>query len=236
MALFQEADMWRGRPFIGVVAGLLVLGVTASLPVETASAGSTLAPRSLAHAQTIRAEVDARYRTLGRGLAITEASSTGVLESYSLLTSNLLSTRVLPAGNGIYYAICPPGATCPYPARGFAQEAASIVPRRVALELAVRTFLETSAQLVAVSLPTATYTALVIERAELARAVDLSTLAKALRGRPSLLSASLGGLVDRVTRPSVFVALSLDPTAGGRSSWAGIPRWPTLDYLPLMDS
>jgi hypothetical protein len=219
-----------------VVAGLLVLGAIASLPVETASAGSTLAPRSLARAQTIRAEVDARYRTLlGRGLGVTEASSTGVLESYSLLTSDLLSTRVLPAGNGIYYAICPLRATCPYPARGFAHQAASIIPRRIALELAVRTFLETSAELVAVSLPTAQYTSLVIERAELARAVDLSTLAKALRGRPSLLSASVAGLVDKVTRPSVFVALSLDTTPGGRSSWAGMPRWPTLDYMPLRD-
>ena len=228
--------MWRGRPFIGVVAGLLVLGVIASLPVETASAGSTLAPRSLARAQTIRAEVDARYRTLlGRGLAVTEASSTGVLESYSLLTSDLLSTRVLPAGNGIYYAICPLRATCPYPARGFAHQAASIVPRRIALELAVRTFLETSAELVAVSLPTAQYTALVIERSELARAVDLSTLAKALRGRPSLLSASVARLVDQLTRPSVFVALGLDSTPGGRISWAGMPRWPTIDYMPLRD-
>ena len=52
---------------------------------------------SLARAQTIRAQLDARYRVMrGRGLAVTEATSTGVVESFTLLTFDLLETRLLP--------------------------------------------------------------------------------------------------------------------------------------------
>jgi hypothetical protein len=80
----------------------------------------------------------------GRGLAVTEATSTGVVESFTLLTPNLLETRIVSANNGIDDAICPVDATCPYPARRFARPAAELVPRRLALELALRTFLDTT--------------------------------------------------------------------------------------------
>ena len=182
---------------------------------------------TLARAEAIGAQVDARYRALpGRGLAVTEASSTGVLESFTLLTPDLLETRVLPADNGIYYAICPLRATCPYPATRFALPAADLVPRRVALELALRTFLETSADVVAVSLPTQRFIVFVVERAELARAVDLPALADALDGDPArALSVSLKGIVDRVTRPRTFLSFGLEPTQSGRDTWVGLPRW-----------
>ena len=186
-------------------------------------------PASLARAQTIRAQVDARYRALRRhGLAVTEASSTGVVESFALLTPDLLEMRVLPAENGIYFAICPVRATCPYPARRVARPAGDLVPRRLALELALRTFLETSADIVAVSLPTPQFIAFIVERKELAREVDLRALAKALRGDPArALSPSLERVVDRVTRPRVFLAAGLEPTRNGGDSWAGIPLWST---------
>ena len=122
---------------------------------------------------------------------MTEASSTGVVESFTLLTPNLLETRVLAADNGVYYAICPVRATCPYPATRFARPAADLATRRLALELALSTFLETSADVVAVSLPTPRFIVIIVERAELAREVDLPALANALDGDPSrALSAS----------------------------------------------
>jgi hypothetical protein len=94
-----------------------------AFPVQASPTTSGLEPRSLARAQTIRAQIDVRYRVLPRrGLAVTEATSTGVVESFALLTPDLLETRFLPADNGIYYAICPVRATCPYPV-GFANSA-----------------------------------------------------------------------------------------------------------------
>jgi hypothetical protein len=203
--------------------------VTAAATVATAAvSGEALERRSLVQAQTIRAEVSARYRARpGPGLAVTEASSTGVVESFTLLAPDLLGARSLPADNGIWYAICPVRATCPYPARRFARAAAARDPRRLALELAVRTFLETSADVVGVSLPTPRFVAFIVERQELAREVDLPTLARALGGNPArAISRSLKNVVERLTRPRVYLFLSLEPTASGRESWAGLPRWP----------
>lgn len=191
---------------------------------------STLEPRSLARAQSIRAQLDARYRIVpGRGLAVTEATATDVIESFTLLTPDLPETRVLPADNGIYYAICTVRARCPYPARRFSRPAAELLPRRLALELAVRTFLETSADVVAVSLPTPRFILFVVEREELAREVDLSGLVKALDRNPSRpLSSSLEVIVDRVTRPRVYVTLGLEPTPNGRDTLVAVPRWPAV--------
>jgi hypothetical protein len=213
----------------GATAAVLAIGAVAAFPVQASSAASTLEPRSLARAQTIRAELDARYRVLpGRGLAVTEATSTGVVESFSLLTPDLLEMRVLAADNGVWYAICPVRAICPYPSRHLARSTADIVPRRLALGLALRTFLETSADVVGVSLPSRSFMAFVIERKELAREVDVRQLATALRGDPArTLSASLQAVVERVTRPRVFVGVGLEPTPNGGDSWVGIPRSPS---------
>lgn len=209
---------------------MLASGALATATGQASARASALEPRSLARAQTIRGQLDARYRALpGRGLAVTEATSTGVVESFTLLTLDLLETRVLPADNGIYYAICPVRATCPYPARRFARPAAELVPRRLALELALRTFLETSADVVAVSLPTPRFTLFVVEREELAREVDLSILAKALDRDPSrTLPSSLEVIVDQLTRPRVYVTLGLEPTPSGRDTLEAVPLWPTV--------
>jgi hypothetical protein len=111
--------------------------------------------------------------------------------------------------------------------RRFARPAADLVPRRLALELALRTFRETSVDVVAVSLPTPRFIAFIVEREGLAREADLLTLRKALSGDLSrALSASAKEAVDRVTRPRVFVFAGLEPTPSGRDIWAGIPRWP----------
>lgn len=216
------------RVYLRLAVATLAVGAAAVLlPGHAAPNGLALEPSALAGAQAIRAQVDSRYRRVpGRKLAVTEASSTGVVEAFKLLTSDLLETRFVPADNGIYYAICPVRASCPYPARRFARGAADLVPRRLALELALRTFLETSATVVAVSLPTPSFVLFVIERAELAREFDIRTLVTTLGGDPSrALAAPLEAVVNRVTRPRVFVFLGLEPTPNGRASWAGLPRW-----------
>jgi hypothetical protein len=209
---------------------MLAIDAFAAAARSASPVASTIEPTSLARAQTIRAQLDARYRVVrGRALAVTEASGTGVVESFTLLTPDLLETRVLPADNGIYYALCPVRASCPYPARRFARPAAELLPRRLALELALRTFLETSADVVAVSLPTPRFILFVVEREELAREVDLSAQAKALDRDPSRpLSSSLEVIVDRVTRPRVYVTLGLEPTASGRDTLVAVPRWPAV--------
>jgi hypothetical protein len=212
-----------------IIASLaLVLVVAATSSARASSTASELTPQSLRHAQTIRAELDVRYRVPRRGgLAVTEASSTGVVESFTLVTSDLLETRVVPAENGIYYAVCPARASCPYPARRHARTAADVGARRLALELAVRTFLETTVDVVAVSLPTLRFMVFIVERHELVDEVDLAVVAQALEHEPSQrLSASVHAVVDRVTRPRIYVAVGLEPTLSGRDTWLGLPRWP----------
>jgi hypothetical protein len=174
---------------------------------------------ALAHAREIRAEVDARYRRPhGRGLAVTEASPTDVIDSFTLFASPLEEPRVVPAGDGIYYAICPARATCPYPGRS-ARPAASFLPRREALELAVRTFLETSADLVVVSLPTPRFVLLVLERDEVMAAVDGSALRDALSGDPAASpDLPLRRIVDHLTRPRLFLAWALVPISETRET------------------
>jgi hypothetical protein len=208
-----------------LLAAALSASAAAALPGTSPAAGSGLAPATLANAQAIRSAVTARY--VRSGLAVTEASSTGVLESFTLFSRDGVETRVVPADNGIYYAICPPRAVCPYPARRFARDAGDLAPRRIALELVLRTFLTTSADVVAVSFPSPTYVLLVMERQELAREVDLAGLAKALAGDPSrTLAPSLAATVDSLTRARAFLCLVMEPTPTGRDTWVGVPRWP----------
>ena len=235
----SDAIMGRRCSLAGRVTILLALAAVAagwgtSLPSRASGTAAALEPKTLARARTIRAEVDARYRLVpGNGLAVTEASTTGVIESFTLLTSDLLGARIVAAGNGLYFAVCPVRAACPYPARRLARPAADFLPRRLALELAVRAFLETSATVVAVSLPTPRFLLFVVERQELAREVDVPALAQALRGDPAPApTAWLRRTVDQITRPRVFVVLGLEPTPSGRDTLAAIPRWPTAPPPP----
>ncbi len=206
----------------------LVIAALAVVTATTAAAGSNaLDPRALSQARTIKAGITARYvRPVGPKLAVTEASSTGVIESYLLLTGRLDELRIVPADNGIYYAICPARATCPYPAPRLARPPSAFLPRRQALELALRTFLETSADVVAVSLPTRDFVFFLVERAELAQAADMAALARALSGNPAREpAASLRRIVDELTRPRLFVPLGLEPTPSGRDSLGAAPLW-----------
>ena len=211
---------------------IAVLWILAALTLAAtgAAVAATMDSPDLAQAKRIRSEITARYaHAQGRRLAVTESSSTAVVESFTLLSGPMLEPRIVAADSGIYYAICPRGAKCPYPARRFAQPAAAFLPRRQALELAVRTFLETSATVVAVSLPTRRFVLFVVERDDL----DLPSLAKTLSGSPALASAAgLRRTVDEVTRPRVFAGLALEPTPSGGVTWAGVALWPTATSRP----
>src|SRR4051812_22771970 len=168
---------WKlGIQVRAIVCGL---GLVALLPAAVQGAGDTPAapgmPPALLRAQKIRAQINARYLAPGGPkLAVTEASSTAVVESFSLPAPEGL--RVVPTDGGIYFAICPQHARCPRPAGASARPAAAFLPRRQALELALRTFVETSADVVAVSLPTTRFVLFIVERGELERDVNMSTL------------------------------------------------------------
>jgi hypothetical protein len=129
--------------------------------------------QTLEDAERIRSEV----QPSGGPFMVTEASSTGVVESIALLADPLASPRFVAAAGGVYYAICARGTQCPYPARRAAHVRAR-VPRQLALELALRTFRRTAAGLVVVSLPTSRPTLLVLERADVTqlRTLDQLTL------------------------------------------------------------
>lgn len=212
------------------IIALLVLVSLVGTAVSKASpaASETTSPRTLARAGTIRAEVNARYQQpSGRRLAVVEASPTSVIESFTLLSEDLLETRYVPADNGIYFSVCPAGASCPYVAPRFARPATDYLPRRLALELALRTFVETDAAVVAVSLPTRHFLLLVLERGQLGHEGDMSALLHALRRDPlRSSSSSLRRSVDVLTRPRMYSFVAYEPTPSGGTSWGGLPRWP----------
>jgi hypothetical protein len=186
--------------------GALLVGLACVGPASSASGARSTSTVSLARAATIRAEVDARYP----GLRVTEASSTAVIDSVTLFTAEA-DPRVVPAENGIYFAVCPIRATCPYPGHD-ARAPSVFAPRRLALELAVRTFLETEADLVLVSLPTPRFVLLVFERAEL----DATAISEELANDPHRqASLQLRRVVDSTTLPRLFGPFGLEPCPNG---------------------
>lgn len=151
----------------GVACTTLLLALVFAAPLRAGS------DQTLEDAERIRSEVQPR----GGPFVITEASSTGVVESLALLADPLAAPRFVAAAGGVYYAICARGTRCPYPARRAAHVRAR-VPRQLALELALRTFRKTAAGVVVVSLPTGAPTLLVLERDDVTqpRALDQLTL------------------------------------------------------------
>lgn len=217
--------MWsrrNRRSCVLVALAALAVGAASVIPASASDGGPELQPDALVRAKAIRAELNARYRRVpGRKLVVTDTSRTGVVESFTLLGPGVEGARTVSAANGIWFAICVARAHCPYPGRRFARPAAEFLPRRLALELAARTFAETSADLVAVGLPTPRFTLLVVQRADL---IDqLPGLAQALRGAPP---TSRPPLVDLLTRPRVFVGAALDATPAGGDTLIVYTRWP----------
>jgi hypothetical protein len=195
---------------VAIAAVVTLVGAAAASNVVAPAIASRLEPQTLAQARVIRAEVNARYRLApGRKLAVTEGSTTGVVESLTLVSDLFKAPWVVPADNGIYFALCPARAECPYPARSVSWPALAFLPRRQALELAIRTFLETSANLVLVALPTPKPVWLVFERDDLFAHIDAQALRGRLAGRPALLDAGLRQLIDELTRPRLFIPLAI---------------------------
>jgi hypothetical protein len=194
--------MFKSMLVLAVTA--LAVGTAATLPA-TAPATTGLQPEAIEHAREIRADVNARYRMApGRKLAVTEASTTGVVDSLTLLTDPFDEPLVVPAENGVYFAICAVRGKCPYPARSASWPVTAFLPRRQALELAVRTFVETSASLVVVALPTARPVWLVFERASFLATVDAHALRALLAADPTIADTALRVVVDQVTLGSLF--------------------------------
>lgn len=192
----------------------LAAGAVAALPAPASATTSTLAPQALTRARVVRAEINARYRLMpGRKLVVTEATSTGVVDSFTLVTDPLEPWRVVPADNGIYFAICSLRAKCPYQraARSAAWPATAFRPRRQALELALHTFLETSVSLVIVALPTAEPVWVVFERDDLLANIDTPAVLDQLAGNPARADTELLDLVDRLTRPRLFLPIPILP-------------------------
>jgi hypothetical protein len=194
-----------------VVLVMLATAGVGAIPAQSSASAAALERGALAQAHLIRAEVSARYRLQpGRKLVVTEATSTGVVRSLTLITDWLEPWRVVPANNGIYFAICPARARCPYPARSAARPAEAFLPRRMALELALRTLLQTSVDLVVVGLPTVKPAWVVVEREELLSGIDARAVLERLASNPAVVDP-LVDLVDRITRPRLFVPLPVLP-------------------------
>ena len=134
------------------------------------------------------------------------------MASLTLLSDLLPEPRVVPAANGVYFAICPARAHCPYPARSAAAAVEAFRPRRLAVELALRTFEETTADLVVVALPTRRPVFLVLERADdPARAeVDAAGL---LTGPPGARTPAIAALVEATASGRLFRPAGLVPVS-----------------------
>lgn len=194
----------QSLPLLCTVA-LATAGV-AAIQAAPSTGAVALEPELLAEARVIRAEVNARYRPLpGRKVVVREATSTAVVPSLTLVTDWLESGHVIPADNGIYFSLCSPKTTCPYPARSASWPDQAFLPRRLALELALRTLAQTSVDLVVVSLPTASPVWLVVERDELLRSVEMPAALGRLLSHPGANDPQLVELVTRITTPRLFV-------------------------------
>lgn len=204
----------RARAFLrwavaGTAAAALVAGASAA---RGASEPSALQPESLAHARAIRAETEARYRRVpGRKLAIEEASPMGVIGSLTLATLGPDVFRVVPTDNGIYFGICPARARCPYPLLSASWPAVASLPRRQALELAVRAFAETRVDLVVVALPTAEPLWAVFERADFLAAAAAEAALVHLSDDPAVANRLLRESVDRLVLPRLHRPIPILP-------------------------
>jgi hypothetical protein len=185
-----------------------LLTPSAGVPARAATVPKALEPATLRHAQAIRAELDSRYRQLsGQRLTVAEATTLTGLRGIALIHDVAEPPRIVSAANGIYYSICMPRARCPHPAHPVARPASAALPRRAALELALRTFRVTTADLVVVALPSEMPIWVVFERDELLVDVDVRSALERLRGGPATVDMMLRRFANRLTRSRLYRAL-----------------------------
>jgi len=200
----------------------LAAGAVAAIPAPASKSAPELHPQALLRAKAIRTNVNARYRRLpGRKLAVTEVTSMGVVDSVSLIVDPLEPAQVLPAENGIYFALCTVGARCPHPPRSAAWSATAFRPRRQALELAVQAFAQTAASLVVVALPTWSPTWVVFERDDLSKEIGAPLRAQ-LAADPRFADAGLRAAVDELTLWRTFVPLGIEEVAPGHETFLAL--------------
>jgi hypothetical protein len=197
----------------------IVLGAAtaASAPsVASLSSREGTAPATLAHAAVIRADTNTRYRNMpGREPIIAESTTTGTVDSLTLVGGFAGDGYVVPASNGIYYALCPTAARCTFGSGRRSWAPTAYLPRRLAVEIALRTLDETTADLVVVSLPTATPVWLVFERAQLLDGMEAIDWYVHLRHPPGTDSKPFRKLLLERTRPALFVPLPVLPPPPG---------------------
>jgi len=209
-----DARRWRwGLPrVLALTSVALAMGASAAAPAHSSATAPALAPDGRTRAQAIRAEVNARYRLLpGRKLVVTGATSMGGVPFLALFSHDWLEGRIVPVDNGIHFDICSARARCPYPARWAAWQVAADLPRRQALELALRTFLQTTVNLVVVSLPTAQPVWAIFERADLLANIGARAVLDRLASSPAVVDPPLRELVAGLTRPRLFVPAAIGP-------------------------
>ena len=203
------------------IAGLTVVAASTAI-----AASSSLSPVALSHARTIKTEISARY-VRGPKLIVTEASSTGVIESFLLLTADFLGLRVVPADNGIHYAICPVRATCPYPGPRAARPASALRPSPAgARARAANVPRDLGDGRLRLASRHRDYVFFLVERDELAGSRHGCAGEGAGRQSCAAPAASAAADVDEITRPRLFVPLGLEPTPSGRESLGAAPLWP----------
>src|SRR5262245_13524069 len=190
-----------------------------AIPASASKSQPALQPQALVRAKAIRTNVNARYRRLpGRKLAVTEVTSMGIVDSVSLFVDLLETPKVVPAENGIYFALCTVGARCPHPPRSAAWPATAFRPRRQAVELAVRAFEQTAVSLVVVALPTWSPTWVVFERDDLSKEIGAPLRAQ-LAADPRFADAGLRAAVDGLTLARTFVPLGIEEVAPGHETF-----------------
>jgi hypothetical protein len=207
------------------VAGFVVLALCAVCGAALAGDASARPdPDVIDRAAAIRADVTARYAST-QGLVVTEASSTDVVGSLTLWSADGTSVREVPTVRGVYYALCPTRARCPFPSRKRARPVSSFAPRRAALELAIRTFGETTADPVVVSLPTRRWVLLVLERSELAAIAP--TTARGAGGDPRVApTEAMRAAVDELTLPHLYAPFALGTGSDGTETLAAVRLTP----------
>ena len=176
---------------------------------------------TLQRAKGIAREVESSYRpAAGTRFHVTDVSLTLVVATVELGASASQPARSIPADDGVHFAVCPAGtAMCAAPGRGVSRRAFSAAGR-VGLELVLRTFLETQATLVVVSLPRADGwppAALVVERSFL-RGIDADALLRQLDE-----GASAGDRPDRVALHYLVALAGLASYSATRDSLLTVP-------------
>ena len=117
-------------------------------------------------------------------------------------------------------ALCPTRTTCPFPSRKRARPVAAFAPRQAALELALRSFAETTADPIVVSLPTRRWVILVLERSELA-----ASTVRPHSTRVTILASCRRGVratVDELTLRHLYTPFALGTGSDGTETLAAV--------------